>query len=86
MAGCTFDWLSGGRRFDPPVWQHSFVKIGHEIISSAIVSLLLIQLGQLSVTGERMCFKDWLKGLDLSLPKKSVVRLIDRLDMTILVD
>ena len=32
-----------------------FVEIGHEIISTAILSLLLIQVGQLSVAGKRMC-------------------------------
>ena len=37
------------------VRQHSFVEMGHEIISTAILSLALIQVGQLSVTGERMC-------------------------------
>ena len=40
---------------DPPVGQHSFVEMGHEIISTAIFSLALTQVGQLSVTGERMC-------------------------------
>ena len=34
--------------------QHSFVEIDHEIISTIILSLLLIQEGQLSVSGERM--------------------------------
>ena len=29
--------------------------IGHEIMSTAILSLPLIQVGQLSVTGEWMC-------------------------------
>ena len=46
--------------FDPPIRQHSFVEIGHEIISTASLSLLLIQVRQLSVTGERMCTKYWL--------------------------
>ena len=41
-------------RFDPHVRQHSFVEIGHEIISTAILSLPLIQERQLLVTGERM--------------------------------
>ena len=50
-----YDWYSIGRGFDPPVRQHSYVEIGHEIISTAIISLPLIQVGQLSVTGERMC-------------------------------
>ena len=35
--------------------QHSFVKIDHEIFSTVILSLPLIQEGQLSVSGERMC-------------------------------
>ena len=35
--------------------QHSFVEIGHEIFSTVFLSLLLIQEGQLSVSGERMC-------------------------------
>ena len=35
--------------------QHSFVEIDHEIFSTAILSLPLIQEGQLSVSGERMC-------------------------------
>ena len=35
---------------------HSFVEIGHEIISTAIIlSLPLIQVGQLSVAGEIEC-------------------------------
>ena len=40
--------------FDPHARQHSFVGIGHEIISAAIVCLPLIQEGQLSVAGKRM--------------------------------
>ena len=36
-------------------WQHSFVEIDHEIFSTVILSLPLIQEGQLSVSGERMC-------------------------------
>ena len=31
--------------FDPTVWQHSFMGIGHEIISSAILSLLVFRVG-----------------------------------------
>ena len=47
---------SGDGRLDPSrVWQHSLVKIDREIISTVILSLLLIQEGQLSVSGERMC-------------------------------
>ena len=35
--------------------QHSFVEIDHEILSTVILSLPLIQEEQLSVSGERMC-------------------------------
>ena len=46
----------GGRRFNPCRGrQHSFVEIDHEIFSMVILSLPLIQEGQLSVFGERMC-------------------------------
>ena len=51
--------VTDGHRFDPHVWQHSFVEFGHEIISTAILFLPLIQEGQLSVTAERMCTKYW---------------------------
>ena len=51
-----FDWRSGSRGFNPCRGrQHSFVEIDHEIFSTVILSLPLIQKGQLSVTGERMC-------------------------------
>ena len=33
----------------------NFVEIDHEIFSTVILSLPLIQEGQLSVSGERMC-------------------------------
>ena len=35
--------------------QHSFVEIDHEIFSTVILTLPLIQEGQLSVSGKRMC-------------------------------
>ena len=35
--------------------QHSFVEIEHEIFSAVVLSLPLIQEGQLSVSDERMC-------------------------------
>ena len=35
--------------------QHSSVEIDHEIFSTVILSLPLIQEGELSVSGERMC-------------------------------
>ena len=49
-------WTADGRGFDPWVRQHSFVEIGHGIISTAIISLALIQVGLLSITtGEKKC-------------------------------
>ena len=53
--GCASAWYVDGGRFDPWVRQHSFMEIGHEIISTAVLSLPMIHAGQLSVTGERMC-------------------------------
>ena len=50
------DWRPGGGGFNPRRGrQHSFVEIDHEIFSTVILSLPLIQEGQLSVSGERMC-------------------------------
>ena len=50
------DWRPGGRGFNTRRGrQHSFVEIDHEIFSTVILSLPLIQEGQLSVSGERMC-------------------------------
>ena len=50
------DWRPGGHGFNPRRGrQHSFVEIDHEIFSMVILSLPLIQEGQLSVSGERMC-------------------------------
>ena len=50
------DWRPGGRGFNPRRGrQHSFVEIDHEIFSMVILSLPLIQEGQLSVSVERMC-------------------------------
>ena len=50
------DWRPGGRGFNPRRGrQHSFVEIDHEIFSMVILSLPLIQEGQLSVSGERLC-------------------------------
>ena len=50
------DWRPGGREFNPRRGrQHSFVEIDREIFSTVILSLPLIQEGQLSVSGERMC-------------------------------
>ena len=39
----------------PQGQQHSFMEIDREIFSTVILSLPLIQEGQLSVSSERMC-------------------------------
>ena len=50
------DWRPGGHGFNPcQGQQQSFVEIDYEIFSTVILSLPLIQEGQLSVSGERMC-------------------------------
>ena len=55
-VGCASDWRPGGCGFDSRRGrQHSLVEIDHEIFSTVIPSLLLIQEGQLSVSGKRMC-------------------------------
>ena len=40
----AFTWYADGRVFDDHIRQHSFVEIGHEILSTAVLSLPLIQL------------------------------------------
>ena len=54
--GCASDWRLGGCGFDPHQgWQYCFMEIDHEMFSTVILSFLLIQEGQLSFSGERMC-------------------------------
>ena len=45
------DWRPGGHGFNRRGQQHSFMEIDHKVI----LSLPLIQEGQLSISGERMC-------------------------------
>ena len=52
-------WYVDVRGFDPAVRQHSLTGIGHEIISRAILPLLLLRVGQLSITGQKMYTKYW---------------------------
>ena len=50
------DWRPGGHRFNPRRGrQHSFMEIDHEIFSTGVLSLPLIQEGQLSISDERLC-------------------------------
>ena len=50
------DWRPGDHGFNSGRGrQHSFVEIDHEIFSTVILSLPLIQEEQLSVSGEKMC-------------------------------
>ena len=77
------DWRPGGRGFNPRRGrQHSFVEIDHEIFSTVILSLPLIQERQLSVSGERMCtilvksLEDWACPVNVWLGK------LTALDMT----
>ena len=50
------DWRPRDCGFNPRRGrQHSFVEIDREIFSMVILSLPLIQEGQLSVSGKRMC-------------------------------
>ena len=54
-----FAWHASGPEFDPHVRHILSWRLCHENISTAILSLPLIQEEQLSVTGERMCIKYW---------------------------
>ena len=59
--GCASAWYVDGRGFDPHVRQNILsLRFGHENVSTTILSLPLIQEGQLKVTGERMGTKFWL--------------------------
>ena len=50
------NWRPGGRGFNPRQGrQHSLMEIDREIFSRVIVSLPLIQEGQLSISGKGMC-------------------------------
>ena len=62
--------------------QHSFVEIDHEIFSMVILSILLIQEGQLSVSGERMCTILVNRLEDLACPVNVWLGKLTALDMT----
>ena len=82
---CASGRYADGRRFEPRVRQHSFVETCHEIISIAISIH--------TVNSSREVVRYWRKDVHLvlakclgSISRKSIVRLTDRLDMTIVVD
>ena len=54
----------------PRVRQHSFMKIDYELFSMVILSVPLIQEGQLSVSGKRMCTSTGSPLRGLSMPRK----------------
>ena len=56
-VGSDVAWESRDTAIDPRVGPIFSLRFGHEIISTAILPLPLIQVEQLSVNGERMCAK-----------------------------
>ena len=79
------DWRPGGRGFNLcPGQQHSFVEIDHEIFSTVILSLPLIQEGQLSVSVERICTLLVNRSEDLACPVNVWLGKLTALDMTLL--
>ena len=55
-VGCSSFWWSGGCGFDPHrVGNILSWRFDNKIFSTVILSLLLFQEGQLSVSGKRMC-------------------------------
>ena len=57
---CASTWYADGCGFDLHV-RHNILSLrfGHENVTTTILSLQLIQEGQLSVTGKRMGTKYW---------------------------
>ena len=79
------NWIPGGHEFNPSRGcQHSSVEIDQEIVSTVILSLPLIQEGQLSVSGERMCtiLVNYLE--DLTCPVNMYLGKLTALNMTAL--
>ena len=69
-VGCDSTWYVDGRGFDPRARQNIIVVM--KSFLRAFLSLTLTRVGQLSVTGKRMCTKNWLTAY-LSLSGKGVV-------------
>ena len=83
LVGCMSAWHVDGRGFDPQVRQHSFVEIGHNFYGHSLPT----------ADSSNAVVSYWRKYVHLvlvnclgSLPRNSVVRLTDRLNMIIVVD
>ena len=68
-----------------PTWSHTFMKIDHEMFSTVILLLPLIQEKLVSVK-RKYEHEVLVNCLSQACPEKSVVRLTDHLGMTIAVD
>ena len=66
----------------PRGWQQSFMQIDHEIFSKVILIFPLLQEGQLSVSGERMCTILVNRLEDLAYPVNVWLGKLTLLDMT----
>ena len=69
---------------DPGIEKANFQRQAETIYQLYLPGWPLTEIGQLSVTGER-CALNTGCPLRLTLPRKSVVRVTDRLDMTLAV-
>ena len=70
-----------------PARSHTFIEIDHELFSSVILLLLLIQEGLcICQLQAKVCAQSTGKQRSQAGPGKSVVWLTDCLDMTIAVD
>ena len=76
------DWLSGGCGFNP-CWVGNILswRFDHDIFSTVFLSLFLIQEGQLSVYGERMCavlvnrLEDWVYPVKVWFGKPTMLKM-----------
>ena len=85
-VGTTSDCRFNCSKFKSQLGHIAFMAIDYEIIFMVIPSLWLIQEGQLlMVTGRDMCTCTCKPLRELSLPRKSVNRSADQLNMTLTV-
>ena len=86
LVGSDVAWESRGTAIDPRVRHIFSLRFGHEIISTAILPLSLIQEEHLSVNGEKRCALSTGYLPRGGLPRDSVDRITDRPNMTSTVD